>query len=67
METTKPRKQSRNRYFGGFEFVVVIIRTANAMREPRSDQRVICIRRRVVASAVFAQTIMTTNRGAVNI
>jgi len=41
IETTKPRKQRRNRYLGGLDGVVVVTRTANATRVPRRDQRII--------------------------
>jgi hypothetical protein len=67
IETTKPRKHNRKRYFGAFNGDVVRIRIANATSEPSRDQRTIWVRKRPVAPSVLAQTIITTNRGAVKI
>ncbi|EHL02018.1 hypothetical protein M7I_1969 [Glarea lozoyensis 74030] len=37
METTKPRKQRTNRYFGGFVGVVVKTRSAKATSDPNKE------------------------------
>jgi hypothetical protein len=57
----------RKRYLGGFEGVVVRIKTANVMREPRREYRTSLMRNRVFRSSVLAQTIVTTKSGAVKI
>jgi hypothetical protein len=67
IETTKPIKQRRNRYLGGFSGVVVRTRIAKAMRDPRREYVIIFTRRRVFPSSLLAQTIIMTNRGAVKI
>jgi hypothetical protein len=67
MLTTKPKKQSTERHFGGLVGVVVSKRKANVQSDTRREYSVGRIRARGYSSSVFAQIMKTMKNGAVNV